>query len=282
MNYTMWSKVAVRVASALVGAAFVLIVIFANNPLYLNIAVSIVSLIGIHELYTSFSQQKKWPLIVLYYVFALVILSSLFIPDFNLFKTGGIVYVLLAYLMLLCISAVIFNDTIKLNDILISFFALVYSVVFTSHLALIRSLQNGICLVFIPLIGAWMTDTFAYFGGLLLGKHKLIPKISPNKTIEGSVSGIIGCILISFLFAYIISFFGYKTNYVNLGIIALICSVLSQFGDLTASMIKRECGVKDFGNIMPGHGGILDRIDSLIFISPIVYYFLQIFEVVYK
>lgn len=278
----MWSKVAVRVTSALIGAVFVLIVIFANNPFYLNIAISIVSLIGMHELYTSFSQQKKWPLIVLYYVFALMILSSLFIRDFNIINSDAIIYVLLTYLMLLCISAVLFNDIIKLNDILISFFSLVYSVVFTSHLALIRMLEHGICLIFIPLIGAWMTDTFAYFGGLLFGKHKLIPKISPNKTIEGSISGIIGCILMSFIFAYIISFFGYKTNYLNLGIIALTCSILSQFGDLTASMIKRECGVKDFGNIMPGHGGILDRIDSLIFISPIVYYILQIFEVVYK
>ena len=277
----MWSKLAVRVTSALIGAAFVLILIFSNNPLYFNLAICLVSLITMHELYTTFAQQKKWPLIVLYYVFALVILSSLIIPGFELFKTG-IIGILALYLMLLCISSVIFNNQIKLSDVLTSFFSLIYSVVFTCHLALIRSFEYGICLIFIPLICAWMTDTFAYFGGMLFGKHKLIPKISPNKTVEGAISGILGCVLCLYIFAYIISFFGFKANLVYLGIIAIVSSILSQFGDLTASMIKREYGIKDFGNLIPGHGGLLDRIDSLIFITPFIYYFLQLFEVIYK
>ena len=153
---------------------------------------------------------------------------------------------------------------------------------FVYHLPLIRAMEHGIVLIFLPLMGAWITDTFAYFGGVLFGKHKLIPKISPKKTVEGSVSGIAGCVLCYLLYAWIISFFGYKVNFVPLCVLGLICSCLSQFGDLTASLIKRNCGVKDFGNLIPGHGGILDRIDSLIFITPLCYYFLRIFEVVYK
>jgi len=277
----MWSKVAIRVTSALIGAAFVIALIF-SNPIYLSIVVSAAALIAMYELHTSFSQQKKIPLLILGYIFAAVILSSLFLPEFKLLQSSDVLYLLMLYLMLLCISAVIFNEHIKLNDILTSLFSLVYCVIFLCYLSLIHQMEYGYLLVFVPLIGAWMTDTFAYFGGLIFGKHKLIPKISPNKTVEGSIAGVVGCVLSAYIFAYIISFFGYKTNLLVLGLIAFACGILSQFGDLTASLIKRECKVKDFGNLIPGHGGILDRIDSLIFITPAVYYFLQIFEVIYR
>lgn len=277
----MWSKVAIRVVSALIGAALVIALIFSET-VYFNILVCSAGLIAMYELYNSFSKQKKWPVMILGYGFAVIIMSSLFIPHFKLFGTSEILYLLMFYIMLNSICAVIFHETIKLNDILTSLFSLIYSVVFVCHLSLIHSMKYGFILIFIPLICAWMTDTFAYIGGMSFGKHKLIPKISPNKTIEGAISGVIGCILSSLAFAYIISFFGFKTNLIPLCSISLICSILSQFGDLTASLIKRECGVKDFGNLIPGHGGILDRIDSLIFITPAVYYFLQIFEVIYK
>ena len=277
----MWSKVAIRVISALIGAALVIALIFSET-VYFNILVCSAGLIAMHELYNSFSEQKKWPVIILGYLFAVVIMSSLFIPGFELFGTSKVLYLLMFYIMLVSICAVIFHEKIKFNDVLTSFFTLVYSVVFVCHLSLIHSMTHGFILIFIPLICAWMTDTFAYIGGMTLGKHKLIPKVSPNKTVEGAVSGVLGCILSSLLFAYIISFFGFKANLIPLCFISLICSILSQFGDLTASLIKRECGVKDFGNLIPGHGGILDRIDSLIFITPAIYYFLQIFEVIYK
>ena len=277
----MWSKIAIRVTSALIGAVFVIALIFSNT-VYMSAVVSIAAAIAMYELHTSIAKQKKIPLLILGYVFAGVILSSLFIPGFNLLQSSNVLYLLMLYLMLLCISAVIFNERIKLNDVLTSFFSLVYCVIFLCHLALIHQMEHGAILIFIPLIGAWMTDTFAYFGGLIFGKHKLIPKISPNKTVEGSISGVLGCVLSAYVYAYIISFFGYKADLLVLGLIAFGCGILSQFGDLTASLIKREYGVKDFGNLIPGHGGILDRIDSLIFITPAVYYFLQMFEVIYK
>jgi len=276
----MWSKLGTRVLSALIGVVLVFALIFSNSLIF-NVAICVVGLIALHELYTTFSQQKKWPLIVLYYGFALAIMSSLFV-DMKLFQSANFSFVLVLYIMLLAFCAVVFSDTISLNDILVSFFVLVYSVVFVYHLALIRAMENGVVLIFMPLIGAWITDTFAYFGGIMLGKHKLIPKISPKKTVEGAVSGVIGCVLCSILFGYIVSFSGYQVNYLLLGILGLMCSVLSQFGDLTASLIKRHCGVKDFGNLIPGHGGILDRIDSLIFTAPLCYYFLNVFEVICK
>lgn len=277
----MWSKVAVRVASALIGAAIVVTLIFSET-VYFNILVCIAGFLAMHELFTSFSLQKKWPLLILGYLFAAIILSSLFIPKLELFGSSQLLYLLIFYIMLLFICAVIFHEKIKLNDVLISFFSLIYSVVFLCNLSLIHAMEHGRVLIFIPLICAWMTDTFAYIGGMALGRHKLIPKISPNKTVEGAISGVLGCVLSSLCYALIISFFGFKANLLPLVFITFICSVLSQFGDLAASLIKRECGVKDFGNLIPGHGGILDRIDSLIFITPTVYYFLQVFEVIYK
>lgn len=276
----MWSKLGVRVASGVIGAVLVILLIFSNQTIF-NIAISAVGIISLHELYTTFSQKKKWPVLVLYYVFAAIVFGSLFV-NIKLVQSSAFSFIIILYLMLNCFCAVVFSDTIKLNDVLISLFSLIYSVVFVYHLALIRGMSHGMVLIFIPLIGAWMTDTFAYFGGIALGKHKLIEKISPKKTIEGSISGIIGCVLCSLLYAYIISFFGYSVNLLPLCVLSLICSVLSQFGDLTASLIKRNCGVKDFGNLIPGHGGLLDRIDSLIFITPVCYYFLSMFEVIYK
>lgn len=277
----MWSKVAVRVASAVVGAAGVIALIFSKT-VYFNILVCVAALIALYELTNSFSKEKKWPVVILSFLFALFIMSSLFIPGFDLFKTSGLFLVVMLYIMAVSLCAVIFNEKIKLQDILTSTFSLIYAVIFTCHLSLIHSMNYGYILIFLPLIFAWMTDTFAYIGGMSFGKHKLIEKISPNKTVEGAVSGVIGCILSSLAFAYIISFFGFKTNLLPLCSTAFILSILSQFGDLTASLIKRECKVKDFGNLIPGHGGILDRIDSVIFITPVVYYFLQIFEVIYK
>ncbi|MBR6647426.1 MAG: phosphatidate cytidylyltransferase [Clostridia bacterium] len=276
----MWSKLGIRVASAAVGVVLVLLLIFSNQLIF-NIAMCVVSLIAIYELYTTFSQSKKWPLLILYYGFAAVVLGTLFIKPI-LFETANFSIIIVLYLMLLCLCAVIFNDTITMNDVLIAFFIPIYSVVFICHLSLIRGMENGTVLIFVPLLCAWMTDTFAYFGGIALGKHKLIPKVSPKKTVEGAISGVIGCILASLVFAWIISFSGYNTNIGLLCLLSLCSSVLSQFGDLTASLIKRSTGVKDFGNLIPGHGGILDRIDSLIFITPLCYYFLKFFEVIYK
>ena len=152
---------------------------------------------------------------------------------------------------------------------MVTIIGLIYVSLFLGHILLTSNLQLnvGIWLIFII---AWATDTFAYFTGYFLGKNKLCPTISPKKTVEGAIGGIIGstvsCIVFSMYFI--------EANLIYVALLGSIGSVIAQMGDLFASKIKRYIGIKDFGNIMPGHGGILDRFDSIIFVAPIVYYFL--------
>ena len=120
--------------------------------------------------------------------------------------------------------------------------------------------------ILFALLAAWLTDTFAYFTGSLLGKHKMCPNISPKKTVEGAVGGVIGAALLAagIMVGYICS--AITMNYVEVVIIALLLALISMVGDLSASVIKRNFGVKDFGNVVPGHGGVMDRFDSGLFV----------------
>ncbi|MBF1054203.1 MAG: phosphatidate cytidylyltransferase, partial [Parvimonas sp.] len=117
------------------------------------------------------------------------------------------------------------------------------------------------------------TDTFAYLFGMIFGKHKLYPSISPKKTVEGSIGGIIGSLLLLILF----NIFVLKYNFTFIIVSGILLSIVAQIGDLFASKIKREIGIKDFSNIIKGHGGFLDRFDSIIFVTPLVYILFSIF-----
>lgn len=122
-------------------------------------------------------------------------------------------------------------------------------------------------------IGAWSTDTGAYFVGVTMGKHKLIPDVSPKKTVEGAIGGLLGCIVGFSIYGGVLAiFYNVKVNWIMLIAAALVIGVVDQLGDLIASYIKRERGIKDFGNLFPGHGGVLDRFDSVIAIAPFMYF----------
>ena len=141
---------------------------------------------------------------------------------------------------------------------------------FSFHVTLVdRTGDTGI-LVWLVIFGAFGTDVMAYFAGVALGKHKLCPSISPKKTIEGSIGGILGSVIICGAFGAVFA----KEYLIHCLILGLLCGVFSQFGDLTASIFKRKMGIKDYGNLIPGHGGILDRFDSVLFTAPLVYYYI--------
>jgi len=133
----------------------------------------------------------------------------------------------------------------------------------------------GQSMIIFCFIASWGTDTGAYFAGRLFGKHKLAPEISPKKTVEGAIGGVFVGIGMSALAAYLCTVVwnvaAYEVNWINLLIVSAVASVVSMLGDLSFSMFKRACNIKDFGNIMPGHGGILDRFDSVIFVCPTVF-----------
>lgn len=271
------SKLKVRLISAFFGIMIVLGIIFSPSVVF-YIAMVLASFLMLYELHNTFQMKEKWQLVLLNYLFAASLLCT---PIF--FPYDRMVFVITIYVMLLLIFSVLFHQTVKFADVTKSLFMLIYAVLLPLHLSGIRMMGHGIYLIFVAFLGAWMPDTFAYFSGCLLGKHKLIPAISPNKTVEGCVGAIVGTLLIFAGYGLLMNFaFGFQVNYIALLCLGFICSVVSQFGDLSASVIKREFGIKDFGNIMPGHGGLVDRVDSLLFIAPVVYYFLSVFEVIYK
>ena len=137
-------------------------------------------------------------------------------------------------------------------------------------LSLIRYLVNGKYILFLVFIASWVTDTFAYLTGTLIGKHKLIPEVSPKKTVEGAIGGTLSAVVFFPLLGFIVGAVSageVKANYLVLVIYAVILAVAAQIGDLLASLIKREYKIKDYGSLLPGHGGIMDRFDSVMSVS---------------
>ena len=134
---------------------------------------------------------------------------------------------------------------------------------------------EGIYLLIFCVCAAWMTDIFAYFVGSKLGKHKLCPKISPKKSVEGAIGGVLGAVIVCELLLLVFNKYVFtepaKLSYIAVLFVSIILSIAGMFGDLAASTIKRNFGIKDFGNLLPGHGGIMDRFDSLLFIMPVLY-----------
>ncbi|GHU62833.1 phosphatidate cytidylyltransferase [Clostridia bacterium] len=155
------------------------------------------------------------------------------------------------------------------------FFQPFYVVVMFSYLFRLRMMENGVYLIVLVFFSSWGCDTFAYCVGMILGKHPLVPKLSPKKSIEGAVGGIVGAALLGGIYGFflrdVVNFV--PNQAVFFAILCALGAILSQMGDLLASGIKRNYGIKDYGNLIPGHGGILDRFDSMILIAPVLYYF---------
>jgi len=147
-----------------------------------------------------------------------------------------------------------------------------------SMILLYRAADYGKYLLIFTLFATWATDTFAYFTGLGLGKNKLCPRISPKKTVEGSIGGVVGSLVTGIVVGMVFTHsYNLEIGYLHYTVISLLCGITSQIGDLSASSIKRFCNIKDFGRILPGHGGILDRFDSILFTVPVVYSYYLLF-----
>ncbi len=245
------------------------IALMVNGGFPLFWVITAISVIGLFELYRAVGMEKTLPAVVGY--LSSIVIDILILDNYYEY----LLMWLIASLMVLMACYVIAYPKYNSEQMTMLFFGLIYVTVMLSFVFKVRFVQNGILYVWLIFIGAWGSDTCAYCVGKLLGKHKLPSKLSPNKTIEGCLGGIIGAALIGFLFA--LALFKITDYWWQFAVIGAISSVISQIGDLTASAIKRNHEIKDYGNLIPGHGGILDRFDSIIFIAPIVFYLVSFF-----
>lgn len=237
-----------------------------------------ISLVGLVELNRVLKNQRNilgilsYILCIIFYICLLLGENKLcsIIAENNYFEI-----IALLYLILLMAVYVFTFPKYKAYDIWLSFFGFFYVSVMLSFIYKIRMVEDyGQYLVWLVFICSWVCDTSAYCVGMLLGKHKLAPKLSPKKSIEGSVGGIAGSAIVG-------AIYGYSLHNIVLtdispillfALIGAVGAVLSQIGDLAASAIKRNYEIKDYGKIIPGHGGILDRFDSVIFTAPVIYF----------
>ena len=274
-----------RIVSAVVGIALFAGVVAAS--LYFRYAfsvfVALLDCIAVWEVFSAVKMTKRRPML-----FAAMLVGAA-MPFLSAFQS---------YIFVVCFAYIVFNfaymifhhETVKMEQIMLAGgLSIILSASFSSLCRLFdmgldgrygMNEADGIFLLVLSCAVAWLADTGAYFTGVFFGKHKLCPKISPKKTVEGFVGGIVFDVLLSLHLSY-----GYqalfagegRVNFPLVAIIAFFAAFAGTLGDLTASVLKRECGIKDYGKIMPGHGGVLDRFDSVFLTAPLTYLFVEAF-----
>ena len=233
----------------------------------------LISLIGMSELYKVFSIERKAPGIV-GYIFAVLYYALVYSePQLPGEKLTWFMMLFMAYLTCLMAVLVFAYPRYNTQQIFAAFFGLFYVAVMLSYIYQTRILPGGVFTVWLVFVCSWGCDTCAYCVGMLIGKHKMAPVLSPKKSVEGGIGGILGAALIGVLYALAINHWGgAEASVLTYAIIGAAGGAISQIGDLAASALKRYHNIKDYGKLIPGHGGILDRFDSVIFTAPIIYY----------
>ena len=179
------------------------------------------------------------------------------------------------YLLALWVFSYEKNQEVDMNRIITSAIVSLYIIGGTSSILLVRDALGGEYYWYFIFIGAWVSDTFAYFSGMLFGRHKLIPIVSPKKTVEGAVGGVLFCVAFFVGYGALLNHLTqYDISLVLLIFAGLLSALVSMIGDLSMSVIKRKYGIKDYGKVFPGHGGVLDRFDSIFAVAIVVALFL--------
>lgn len=272
-----------RLITGGISAALFLIVLFIPWSVALTIATSLICGLAVLEILSITKVVQHRGLEAAAIAFAVIA------PFFGRMNGGWVFIVCLLYVLALVLLTLRYHESVSVDKVGIVFLLSVLVSLSLSCLSYLRTTgerdSDGLFYVFLALLMAWMTDTGAYFVGTFFGKHKLCPRISPKKTVEGLFGGIAVSILISLLAGLIYESAVLKgaaqVSYGEIFVLALICAPLSVIGDLFASIIKRRCGVKDFGKLFPGHGGMMDRFDSLMFVLPTVLLTVRFFPLVY-
>lgn len=259
-----------RLASSVVMALLFIGLYFLADTVVINLFVALIAAMSIYELFKATAKPESKLFAVPSMVYAAVI------PFVSMAGGRYLLAVSMAYLFGFFLLLLSQYGKISLENVsMLAFLTLFITLSLNTIVYIAKDPSHQVML---PLVlGASVTDVFAYLVGVTMGRHKLIVRISPKKTVEGSIGGILGCGLFLTGYAAVINHFtGYSVNIPLLLILGVLIAVISQIGDLSMSVIKRTYSVKDFGNCIPGHGGILDRVDSWLFVAPLIYIFMRL------
>lgn len=260
-----------RVTFGVVGAAFVLLALYVFPPIIATVAMVLLSICAAQEFTAAVVGKNSGAIQLLAMILAAVmaIVSSSLLPNMGFW----IRVVVFAALVVLFVFLLRTHNKYGFSDIAAAFIAGIVLPYLLMSLIRILNLESGSVYILLPLLAAWGSDTCALFSGMAFGKHKLAPVVSPKKTVEGSIGGVIGAAILSMIYAVVIHFvcdYSLSTVLVQYTILGFFGSILGQIGDLSFSVVKRGSGIKDYGKIFPGHGGVLDRFDSVIFVAPAI------------
>lgn len=273
-----------RIVTAIFASTAMLVVLFLPWTIVFTVAVSAICGVAVYEVLSVTKAIRHRGLEVVSILFAVLA------PFFGRMSSAAVFVICLAYVLLLIVLYVLQSKGVtveQLGGVFLLSVLIALSLSCASYLrtAGSRSDSDGLFYVILSMVIAWLADSGAYFIGTFFGKHKLCPRISPKKTVEGLIGGIVCSVLFSLLAGWIYQtcFLGdaAKVSYWTILGLSLVCAPLSVVGDLFASLIKRHCEVKDFGKIFPGHGGMLDRFDSLLFVFPVVYFTVRYLPIIY-
>ena len=273
-----------RVITAIVGIIVLIGVMFTFNTPIFNLVVAAITLIAVHEIYGALGFEKKdWLLYAVQIPYVLLVMLSGYSSARRLLMPASFVLV-----VFYAIYLVVRNGSISYQKAsgLVMFSGIVifcfYSFILLKELLPVdRFGYDAMFFILLILCFAWGGDTCAYFAGRAFGKHKLCPVVSPKKTVEGAIGGVLGTMAFGVIITLVYSVAADRLEaftrsnigvsmYVIIALLGCVAAVLGIYGDLFASVVKRQCGIKDYGTIFPGHGGILDRFDSVMFIAPFV------------
>lgn len=270
-----------RIITAIVLAIIAIPICIFSDTIVFPIVWAILGAVGVYELLGCMGTRKNLFISIPLYILALLapfgvwcnqgIMS--FMPNY----TPVLLLLLYAlYLLAVWVFSYQKNQEVDMNKIITSAVVSLYIIGACASVVMVREARAGEYYWYFIFIGAWVTDIFAYFTGMLFGKHKLIPAVSPKKTVEGAIGGTLFCVAFFVGFGAIINHFTpYDISLITLGIAGLLSALVAQIGDLAMSVIKRTYGIKDYGKIFPGHGGVLDRFDSILAVAIVLAFFLR-------
>lgn len=270
----MTKSMSTRIISAAAAIVIAIVALILHKTFVFPLAVAALAVGAVYELFKAmdYLKYKIQAYVCMGYAFFDCI-SRIWLSKGKLQFINSIFF-LGIMVMAMCLMFLKEHETFKHKDFF-AMLAIAFLITYSFEMLLrMNSLHNGLFMIVVTLCGAWLADSGAYFAGTFFGKTPLCPSISPKKTVEGVLGGVIcnGLILviIGLFYEYVIK--GASIHYLPLFSAGMLCALIGLVGDLTASVIKRQCGIKDYGNIMPGHGGVMDRFDSVLLVAPFMYY----------